>query len=190
MTSNATTTVEDLIRQTARDFDRAGLFYGHGTDNAIDEAAWLVFAVLDLSHDASPEVYTRPVDAETATKIGALAQRRIQERLPLAYLLNEAWFAGLRFFVDERVLVPRSPIAELVTEQFVPWIEPRRVHRVADIGTGSGCIAIALAYAFPDATVDALDISVDALEVARINVARHGMQERLLPDREQPAVCG
>ncbi|MEO1204619.1 MAG: 50S ribosomal protein L3 N(5)-glutamine methyltransferase, partial [Pseudomonadota bacterium] len=179
MTASDATTVEQLIRRTAQDFDSAGLCYGHGTDNPTDEAAWLVFAVLGLSHDADPEVYATPVDAAGAARIDALKRRRIDERVPLAYLLNEAWFAGLRFFVDERVLVPRSPLAEPISEQFVPWIDPANVRRVADIGTGSGCIAIALAYAFPGAEVDALDISIDALDVARINVARHSMEGRV-----------
>ncbi len=179
MTEQPAITVEDLIRRTAQDFERTPMYFGHGTDNPIDEAAWLVFSVLGLPHDAGAEVYTRPVDASAHARIGHLARRRIDERLPLAYLLNEAWFAGLRFHVDERVLVPRSPLAEPILEQFVPWIDPGRVRRAADLGTGSGCIAVALAYAFPEASVDALDISADALDVARINVDRHELGDRV-----------
>jgi ribosomal protein L3 glutamine methyltransferase len=171
--------VEQLIRAIAGRFEAAGLTYGHGTDNAIDEAAWLVFATLGLSHDDAPGVYTSDVTADDVDTVEALASRRIDERLPLAYLLNEAWFCGLRFYVDERVLVPRSPFAELIAAEFAPWVTPGSVHSVADLGTGSGCIAIATAYAFPEARVDAVDISGDALGVAAINVREHGLEDRV-----------
>ncbi|NNC77527.1 MAG: 50S ribosomal protein L3 N(5)-glutamine methyltransferase [Woeseiaceae bacterium] len=171
--------VEDQIRLIAERFERAGLTYGHGTDNALDEAAWLVFAALGLSHDDAPEVYCRAVSNADADAIMNLADRRIEEQKPLAYLLNQAWFAGHEFYVDERVLVPRSPLAEPIAERFVPWLDDTRVCRIADLGTGSGCIAIALAHSFPDAIVDAIDISPDALAVAAINVERHGLQDRV-----------
>jgi ribosomal protein L3 glutamine methyltransferase len=172
-------TVEQLIEQVAQRFAAANLSYGHGTDNALDEAAWLVFAVLKLDHDDAAAAYRRIVPTTAAEEIGALAERRIEERVPLAYLLNQAWFAGLEFYVDERVLVPRSPIAELITTQFSPWLQAERVAAAADLGTGSGCIAIALAKAFPDATVDAVDVSADALAVARINIERHRLDGRV-----------
>jgi ribosomal protein L3 glutamine methyltransferase len=171
--------IEQLIRQTADRFAAAELTYGHGTDNPVDEAAWLLFAHLGLSHDDAPGVYSRPVPERERESFETLVERRIREHVPVAYLVNEAWFAGLRFYVDERVLVPRSPIAELVHARFAPWLDPDDVRSIADLGTGSGCIAIALARAFPGATVDAVDISPDALEVAAINVAEHDVGDRV-----------
>lgn len=171
--------VEHLIRTVAASFEDAELSYGHGTDNPLDEAAWLVFAVLQLSHDDTPAIYSASVDDEQVSAALALAGRRINERVPLAYLINQAFFAGWEFFVDERVLVPRSPIAELINKQFTPWIEPNEVRFVVDLGTGSGCIAVAIAHAFPDARVDAVDISADALEVTAINIEKHGLEDRV-----------
>ena len=171
--------VEALIRRIAVEFEAADLSYGHGTDSPLDEAAWLVFARLGLSHDDAETAYAGLVDGRDVTELEALVRRRIDERVPLAYLINQAWFAGLEFFVDERVLVPRSPFAELIQDQFAPWVDAASLKRIADLGTGSGCLAIALAKAFPAAMIDAIDISAGALEVAAINVERHGVGDRV-----------
>jgi ribosomal protein L3 glutamine methyltransferase len=172
-------TVEQLIREGAEAFERAEIWFGHGTDNPFDEAAELVFFGAGLRHEDAAEAYSRELDAETRGRIQRLFERRISERVPAAYLTHRMWFAGHEFFVDERVLVPRSPIAELIEARFEPWIDSTRIERVLDIGTGSGCIAIAAALAFPEARVDAADISPDALAVARINIERHGVGERV-----------
>jgi ribosomal protein L3 glutamine methyltransferase len=172
-------TVRDLITRGARRLSRARVFYGHGTDNALDESAALVFHALNLSHEAGASVYRKRVAAGAQQRVEALITRRVDERIPAVYLTNETWFAGLSFHVDPRVLIPRSALAELIEHQFAPWIAPSRVKRVLDVGTGSGCIAIACAVAFPRAHVDAVDISTDALEVARINVRKHRLGRRV-----------
>jgi len=171
--------VEHLIRTIAGRFEEADLSYGHGTDNALDEAAWLVFATLELSHDDAPAVYTVEVDDTEVSTAMDIAERRVRERVPLAYLINQAYFAGHEFFVDERVLVPRSPFAELIEARFSPWLAEQAVRSAVDLGTGSGCIAIAIAHAFPDASVDAVDISADALDVTSINIENHGLTHRV-----------
>jgi ribosomal protein L3 glutamine methyltransferase len=172
-------TVGDLIRRGARRLQRAKVFYGHGIENAVDEAAALVFHAANLSHDLGAAVYRKRVTAAVRQRAEELITRRIKERIPVVYLTNETWFAGLPFYVDPRVLIPRSAIAELIERQFTPWIDPKRVKRVLDMGTGSGCIAIACAKAFPKARVDAVDISRDALDVAGINVRKHRLGRRV-----------
>ena len=172
-------TVGDLIKRGARRLKRAKVFYGHGTDNAVDDAAALVFHALNLSHDLGDAAYRKRVSASARGRAEALITRRIKDRLPAVYLTNKTWFAGLPFYVDPRVLIPRSALAELIERQFTPWIDPRRVQRVLDVGTGSGCIAIACAKAFPRAKVDAVDISKDALDVARVNVRKHRLGRRV-----------
>lgn len=170
--------VGELIDWCAEALRDGEVFCGHGTGSYRDEAGGLVYHVIGLSH-SDEQVYPRPVSAGEFSRVEALLKRRIASRMPLAYLTREAWFAGLRFFVDERVLIPRSPFAELIQANFEPWVDAGRVARILELGTGSGCIAIACARAFPDSRVVATDISRDALEVARINVRRHELEARL-----------
>jgi ribosomal protein L3 glutamine methyltransferase len=162
-------TVGDLIASATRRMKRARVYFGHGTDNARDEAIALVLHVMKLPFDAKVQVLARRVTAAQRERFEALLKRRIADRVPLPYLTNEAWFAGLPFYVDERVLIPRSAIAELIERRFAPWISPARVKNVLDMGTGSGCIALACAKYFPRARVDAVDVDAPALEVAGIN---------------------
>ncbi len=157
----------------------ADLHYGHGTDNARDEAAWLVLGALGLSFNTAESDLPASLSSPQKQQISNILRQRIESRIPLAYLLRQAWFCGMEFYVDERVLIPRSPVAELIDECFVPWMSPGEVDRILDIGTGSGCIAIAAAMAFPTAQVDAVDISEDALAVAKINVEHYGLKRRL-----------
>jgi ribosomal protein L3 glutamine methyltransferase len=177
-------TVGALIEWCAGELEAGGVFCGHGTASTLDESASLVYHIVGLEHDvanhnARAAQYALPIDAEQFDRVRALLRRRIERRIPTPYLLNEAWFAGLKFYVDERVLIPRSPFAELVAARFQPWLGSARVERILDIGTGSACIAIACASAFPDSMVVATDVSAGALEVAAINVVRHGLEDRI-----------
>jgi len=172
-------TIRDCIRWGLSQFNQHQLFYGHGMASALDEAVYLSLFALHLPHDCSSEYFDSRLTLEERMQVLELLQQRFQQRKPAAYLTHEAWFAGLKFYVDERVLVPRSPIAELIENRFEPWIDSEQVSGVLDLCTGSGCIAIACAYAFEQARVDATDISTDALAVAQRNVAYHGLQQRL-----------
>lgn len=172
-------TIADFVRWGASRFSAAGLHFGHGTDTAVDEALVLVRHALHLDHDLPAEFYAARLTPPEKRAVLALLERRVTERIPAPYLTGEAWFAGLPFAVDQRVLIPRSPIAELIEHGFAPWVDPGAIRRVLDLCTGSGCIAIACAVNFPVAEVDAVELSAEAFEVAAANVARHGVADRV-----------
>ena len=173
-------TIRDWLRWAVSRFTEAGLFYGHGTDNAWDEAVWLVLATLHLPRDTlEPWLDARLTKSERLTLLNNL-QQRVVHRLPTAYLVQEAWLGRFRFFVDQRVIVPRSYFAELLEDGFSPWIEDAEsIGTALDLCTGSGCLAILLAHAFPNATVDAIDLSPDALAVTRRNISDYGLGDRV-----------
>lgn len=171
-------TLRDFIRWGVTQFRAANLYFGHGTDNAWDEAEYLVLHGVHLLPPIDDSWLDARLTSAERKQVVALLQRRVQERIPAAYITGSAWFAGLQFKVDHRVLVPRSPIAELIQNSFAPWlsIQPETI---LDLCTGSGCIGIACAYAFPEAVVDLADISVEALAVARENIALHKLESRV-----------
>jgi|CXWL01.1.fsa_nt_gi ribosomal protein L3 glutamine methyltransferase len=179
MASGQVNTVAALITVCATRLEEAGVYFGHGTETARDEAAALVFHVMGLDHVDASRAYRLPVPAADQLRIDTLLAARISSRRPLPYLTGEAWFAGLPFYVDERVLIPRSPFAELIANRFEPWLDPAKIRCILEIGTGSGCIAVALALAFPDCSVVATDVSVDALAVAARNVQRYNLADRV-----------
>jgi ribosomal protein L3 glutamine methyltransferase len=185
-------TVLALIERGARRLRRARVFFGHGTDNAWDESAALVLHTLHLPHSGDRALYARRIGSRDVERVDALITQRIEKRIPAVYLTGETWFAGLPFHIDPRALIPRSPIAELIERRFAPWVDPRRVRRILDVGTGSGCIAIACAKALPRSRVDALDISAEALQVAASNVRRHrlGRRVRLVRSDHFSALAG
>lgn len=173
-------TIRDWLRFTVSRFEESGIFYGHGTDNAYDEAAWLILSALHLPHDTLENFLDAVITEQERRHLAHLVERRVTERTPTAYLVREAWLKGFKFYVDERVIVPRSFIAELLEEQLAPWIEfPEMVTSAADICTGSGCLGVLLAHAFPDAAIDVVDISPDAISVANINIANYGLQQQV-----------
>jgi ribosomal protein L3 glutamine methyltransferase len=172
-------TVVDLIRYAASCFNAAGLTFGHSHDNAIDEATHLVLSSLHLPPDLPPAYGGARVTAMEKARVLSLVERRIASREPVAYLVGEAWFAGMPFKSDRRALVPRSPIAELIEDGFSPWLDGREVERALDLCTGSGCIGIAMAAHNPDWQVDIADVSDDALALARENIAQHQLGGRV-----------
>lgn len=180
MTPNNLSTVRDLLRYAITRFNTAQLFFGHGSGNAFDEAAYLILHTLKLPLDRlDPFLDAHLLPTETA-QVLQIIERRITERVPAAYLTNEAWLGDYRFYVDERVIVPRSFIAELIPDHFAPWVQdPSGVQNILELCTGSACLPIMLADAFPHATVDAVDISPDALDVARRNIADYALQSRI-----------
>jgi ribosomal protein L3 glutamine methyltransferase len=172
-------TLRDLIRWGISQFNQAELCFAQGMPSAIDEAVYLCLSALHLPPDFSADYFDCRLTHDEKCKVLEYYRQRLQQHKPAAYITNEAWFAGLAFYVDERVLIPRSPIAELVEQQFSPWIDADRVQNILDLCTGSGCIAIACAYAFEQADVVASDVSADALAVAAINRENHGLHERV-----------
>jgi len=170
-------TLRDYIRWAASRFSENQISFGHGTVTALDEAVALVLNTVYQPYNLAESYLDTILTLDERQKVIEIVDRRINERLPAAYLTNEAIFAGLSFYVDERVLVPRSPIAELIEHRFSPWVDEDQVMNILDLCTGSGCIAIACAYAFPEAYVDAVDLSTDALAVADKNVYQHKLTE-------------
>ncbi len=187
-------TVIGLIEDAAAQLEAAGLTlangFGHGTLNAFDEAAWLVLWQLGLPLDDLDGVKNQPVDQQNRARVATLLGARVKTRKPLAYLTNEAWLQGVPFYVDERVIIPRSFIAELIADESIdPWLS-ESTHRVLDLCTGNGSLAVLAAMAYPDVVIDAADISADALAVARINVNKHGMGKRItLLESDGLAAC-
>ncbi|MFM9836456.1 MAG: 50S ribosomal protein L3 N(5)-glutamine methyltransferase [Methylophilaceae bacterium] len=174
-------TIRDWLRYSVSQFEASDIFYGHGTDNSYDEAVWLIMTALHLPMDTLNNFLDARLTEIERDHLANLLERRVRKHTPTAYLVNKAWLQGYEFYVDERVIVPRSFIAELlVSEALTPWIEhPELVQSAADICTGSGCLGVLLADAFPDAGVDVVDISADAIEVCHINIAKYGLEERI-----------
>ncbi len=174
--------IQDLLRWAVSRFNAAQIYYGHGTDNPWDEALQLVLPSLFLPLDLPKEMYVSRLTSSERYRIVERVVRRVNERIPVAYLTNKAWFCGLEFFVDERVLIPRSPIGELIDDRYRDLL-PRPPARILDMCTGSGCIAVASAFAFPESEVDAVDISGDVLSVAEHNIQAYGLDNRVTPIR-------
>lgn len=175
-------TLQDMLRWTVSRFNAANLFYGHGTDNAWDEAVQLVLPTLYLPLDVPSEVRFSRLTSSERHRVVERVIRRINERTPVSYITNKAYFCGMEFFVDERVLVPRSPIGELIENRFEPFLKQEPT-LIMDLCTGSGCIGIACAHMFPEAEVDIVDISTDALAVAEQNIQDHGLEQQVTPLR-------
>jgi ribosomal protein L3 glutamine methyltransferase len=177
--ANDLATLRDLIRWGTSQFNAADLCFAQGMPQAIDEAVYLCLNALHLPPDFSADYFDCTLTMDERLKVLGFFQQRIEQRKPAAYITNEAWFCGMNFYVDERVLIPRSPIAEMISDWFSPWIDADKVENILDLCTGSGCIALACAEYFPDAHVDASDISADALAVARVNRKNHGLEDQV-----------
>ena len=172
-------TIRDFVRFSMSRFYEHDLYFGHGTDNPWDEAVQLVLGALHLPWNSNPQLLDARITQDEKERVLDFLQQRVIERRPLPYIIGEAWYAGMPFYVDERVLIPRSPIQELIEQHFSPWLREGPVERILDLCTGSGCIGIVCAYAFEEAEVDLADISADALDVARRNITRHELDERV-----------
>ena len=177
---NPSTTFGDAVVTVQQRLEAAELSFGHGTDNAFDEAVWLVCSAANIKPDLIDEAaWGAILEHAQLTEIESICRERVGARRPLAYINQRMWFAGHEFYVDERVLIPRSHLGEWIDDGFEPWIDADTVRAILDLCTGSGCIGVALAYAFPDAQIVASDVSADALQVARINVQRHRLEGRI-----------
>ncbi|MES2012130.1 MAG: 50S ribosomal protein L3 N(5)-glutamine methyltransferase [Pseudomonadota bacterium] len=173
-------TIRDWLRYTVSQFEASDIFYGHGTDNSYDEAVWLIMSALHLPHETLNNFLDARILKTERIKLASLTEQRITQHTPTAYLLKEAWLQGFKFYVDERVLIPRSFIAELLSNDLSPWIEfPEMVESAADICTGSGCLGVLLANSFPNAAIDVIDISQDAIDVANINIQNYGLESQI-----------
>lgn len=172
-------TVADALSWAEKEFTQADLYFGHGTDNAWDEAVAILIYVLQCPPNVERDVLEQALTAKQSKQLLDLFNKRIKQKTPVPYLTQQAWFCGFPFFVDERVLIPRSPMAQLIDNEFRPWIDPNKVKNILDLCTGSACIAIACAHVFPNAHVAASDLSADALDVAKINVVQHDLQKRV-----------
>jgi len=173
-------TIRDWIRFAVSQFGASDIFYGHGTDNAYDEAVWLIMSALHLPMDTLNNFLDARITTTERTKLANFIEQRITQHTPTAYLVKEAWLQGLKFYVDERVLIPRSFIAELLNNDLSPWIEfPEMIESAADICTGSGCLGVLLASVFPNAAIDVIDISQDAIDVANINITNYGLEAQI-----------
>lgn len=171
--------LEDFYRYGIEQAQHYPMHFGHGTDNIYDELRWLLTASAGLPFDASDEAWQQPLEPSQKLRVIERMKRRIQDAIPVPYLINEAYFCNLKFFVDERALIPRSPIAELIENGFSPWLREKTHYQMLDLCTGSACIALALAYYFPGANVDAVDLSADALQVAEINRKAMALESRV-----------
>ena len=172
-------TLANFVGEVERQLIDAEVFFGHGTDSAFDEAAWLVMVAAGIDPSAEQVDWQQALNYSQQSAVKELAERRIKTRKPLAYLVNQTWFAGHEFYIDERAIIPRSYLGEWIPGRFEPWLGRTPIKAVLDLCTGSGCIAVAVALAFPEAEVDATDISTAALDVAAINIERHALGQRI-----------
>lgn len=173
-------TIQDMLRWSVSRMTQAGIWFGHGTDNPWDDAVMLVTHVLGLPWNIDDSLQQARLTRSERQNVVAAMAKRINDRIPVPYLTGEAWFCGLPFYVDERVLIPRSPVAELIRNRFSPWLEGKEIHRIMDLCTGSGCIGIACAEEFSKSHVELLDLSYDALAVADENIRRHNLEDRVI----------
>lgn len=177
---NELSSIRDWLRYAVSRFEDSDVFFGHGTSNAYDEAVWLIFGFLHLPHDTIENFLDAHLTSKEKKDLSFLIEKRINDKIPTAYLLNEAWLRDYKFYVDERVIVPRSLIAESLSENLYPWIDdPEKIYSALDLCTGSGCLGIMMAHSFQNAMIDLVDLSEKALQVAEINVSHYGLHDRI-----------